>query len=151
MSEAPPSAETPRLDCVVDASVATRLFIQENGSSEADRLFAGLSLEPPAFMAVPDLFFSEVAGVLWKYTRNYVLSPADARQDVLDLLCLGLHSYSTADLLQPALELSLSLKIPISEACYAALAQELDLPLVTADPQLVRTLQATRIKVRLLG
>lgn len=40
--------------------------------------------------------------------------------------------------------------VTASDGCYAALAQLLDLPLVTADMPLSRKLEGSEVKVRLL-
>ena len=46
-------------DCVVDASVAIKLFLREELSDRAAALFAQLTLSPPARFFVPDHFFIE--------------------------------------------------------------------------------------------
>ncbi|MCA9875264.1 MAG: type II toxin-antitoxin system VapC family toxin [Anaerolineales bacterium] len=137
-------------DCVVDASVGIKLFLVEEGSDAADRLFAELSADPPARFYVPDLFFVECGNILWKYVRHFGYDAASARQDVADLQALRLQTVSTADLLTPAFELALQYGLTAYDASYAALAQQLSLPLITSDAPLVRTLADSSIDVRLL-
>lgn len=55
-----------RADCVVDASVGVKLFVNEAESELADRLFARLTAQPAAQFYVPDLFYIECANILWK-------------------------------------------------------------------------------------
>ena len=138
-------------DCVVDASVAIKLFLVEEFAEVVDRLFAQLAAEPPARFYVPDLFFVECANILWKYTRHFGYPVDNARRDVADLQALRLHTISTADLLTPALELALTNDMTAYDACYAALAQQLSLPLITADSALVRKLSDSDIGVRFLA
>lgn len=138
-------------DCVVDASVGIKLFLVEELSDVADRLFDQLAAEPPARFYVPDLFFVECANVLWKYARHFDYPADSARQDVADLQALRLHTVSTADLLTPALELALTHDVTAYDACYAALAQQLSLPLITADSALVRKLGDSDVEVRFLA
>ena len=134
-------------DCVVDASVAIKLFVLEESSEQADKLFEQLASDPPARFYVPDLLFIECANILWKYVRNYGYPAENARQDVADLQALALRSVSTADLLAPALELALAQDITAYDACYAALASQLHLPLITADLAVERKLEGTQINI----
>jgi predicted nucleic acid-binding protein len=125
------------MDCVVDASVGIKLFVKEDGSAGAQRLFERLADDPPARFYVPDLFFSECANVLWKYVRFYDYPAENARQDVKDLRALVLQTVSTSDLLTPALAIAVEHEITVYDACYTALAQMLELPLITADQVLI--------------
>jgi len=135
---------------VVDASVGIKLFVEEKGSAQADLLFAQLAASPPARFYVPDLFFIECANILWKYVRRFGYPAENARQDVRDLQALALRTVSTADLLVLALELALTCDITACDACCAALARQLDLPLVTADEVLARKLQSSEVNVLML-
>ena len=133
-------------DCIVDASVGIKLFLQEVGSDEAHRLFAELAAEPPSRFYVPDLFFVECGNILWKYVRHFGYPAANARQDVADLQALKLQTVSTADLLTPAFELAIRYDITAYDTCYAALAQQLSLPLITADAPLLRKLAGSGVE-----
>jgi predicted nucleic acid-binding protein len=139
------------LDCVVDASVGIKLFLVEPLSDRADALFASLAVTPPASLFVPDLFYVECTNILWKYVRRFGYSPEAARQDVADLVRLSLHVASTADLAEAALALALDHGVTAYDAAYAALAQKLSLPLITADEALVRRLDGTGLDVRWLA
>ncbi len=140
-----------RLRCVVDTSVGIKMFVVEPLSDRADALFAHLTANPAAQFYVPDLFFVECANILWKYVRRYGYDAADALRDLGDLADLALRSVSTGDLMSRALELALAHDITAYDACYAALAECLDLPLITADQALVGKLTATTLRVRWLG
>lgn len=133
--------------CVVDASVGIKLFVVEELSERADSLLARLSEDPPARFYVPDLFYVECANILWKYVRRFGYPAKSARQDVADLAALALVTVSTADLLEPALELALTYDVTAYDACYAALARQLALPLVTADAPLARKLAGSDVSL----
>ena len=120
------------------------------GVVQADRLFKRLTGYRPARFYVPDLFFVECANILWKYVRRFGYPVDNARQDVADLKALALTTVSTADLLQPALELAMTYDITAYDASYAALAAQLDLPLITADAPLAAKLQASGVEVTVL-
>lgn len=137
-------------DGVVDASVGIKLFVDEDDSDVADRLFGELGNNPLARFYVPDLFFVECANILWKYVRRFDYPPENARQDVADLRALALRSVSTADLIVPAFELAVAHDITTYDASYAALARQLYLPLITADERLGRKLNRTDVRVILL-
>ncbi len=137
--------------CVIDASVGIKLFVQEDLSEQADRLFSQLSEDPEAIFYVPDLFFVECTNILWKYVRNFAYPAENARRDVKDLRALDLLTVSTADLIVPALDLALDFGVTAYDACYAVLAQLLNLPLVTADESLSRKLVGGEVEARLLG
>lgn len=132
---------------VLDASVGIKLFLPEDGSQQADQLFNRLAIDPPASYFVPDLFYIECTNILWKYVRLFGYPAENAHQDIQDLQSLALHDVPTADLAAEALELALELNITAYDACYAALARRLELPLVTADEPLARKLAASGIAV----
>ncbi|MCA9972414.1 MAG: type II toxin-antitoxin system VapC family toxin [Anaerolineales bacterium] len=136
--------------CVVDASVGIKLFVKEPDSALADQLFSALTESDTRFY-VPDLFFVECGNILWKYVRHFGYEAGLARQDVKDMLQLALHVVSTADLLLPAFELAVQYDLTAYDACYVALAQQLHLPLVTADTPLVKKLQGSNLDVRSLA
>ena len=135
---------------VIDASVGIKLFVVEDLSEVTYQLFDQLTAEPPAQFYVPDLFFIECTNILWKYVRRFDYPAENARQDVIDLRALALTIISTADLMKPALELALKYNITAYDASYATLAEQLALPLVTADTTLVRKLAGSDIDVRAL-
>ncbi len=87
---------------------------------------------------VPDLFYIECANILWKYVRRFGRSLADSQADLADLRSLALRVVSTADLMQESLTLAAQTGLTVNDACYAALARRLDLPLVTADEPLAK-------------
>ena len=128
---------------VVDASVGIKLFVAEPLSDQAYALFSGLSASPPVDLYVPDLFFIECANILWKYVRRGQCPLATAQADLADLGLLQLHSTATKDLMEEALVLAVEHSISAYDACYAALARRLDLPLVSADKALCKAIPWT--------
>lgn len=114
---------------VVDASVALRWFLTEERHPHADAVLERMTAEPERF-AVPELFGFEVLSVLARVHPE----PAVALHDgVLPVLSTGILRYPmTPALADRALEL-----VPHGlsgyDACYAALAAELDGTWLTFD------------------
>ena len=127
-------------DCVVDASVGIKLFVEEPLSEQAHALFERLASDPPADLYVPDLFYIECANILWKYTRRFSRPLENSLADLSDLSRLVLRVTSTADLMEEALSLAVQTGLTAYDACYAVLAHRLGLPLVTADKQLCQSI-----------
>jgi len=145
------SDETPRFDCVVDASVGIKLFLAEPLAERADALFAHLSDDPPARLYVPELFFIECANILWKYVRRFSYAAEAATQDVRDLVSLPLQTVSMASLVEDALAVAVRYGSTAYDSAYVALARRLALPLVTADEALVQRFEGTGVDVRSLA
>ena len=127
---------------VVDASVGIKLFVEEEFSEQAHALFSHLAADPPAELYVPDLFYIECTNILLKYTRRFGRSLEDSQADLADLGRLALRITSTADLMERSLLLAKKLDLSAYDACYAVLAQQLEIPLVTADQPLARKLDS---------
>ncbi|KAF0107404.1 MAG: PilT protein domain protein [Anaerolineaceae bacterium] len=127
-----------RLRFVVDASVGIKLFVDEPLSDRAHALFARLTEDPPAEFYVPDLFYIECANILLKYMRRFGRSLKDSQADLVDLNTLALKPVSTADLMQAALLLASEKNLTAYDACYAVLAQQLNIPLITADEPMAK-------------
>ena len=64
------SGPSPSARYVPDANVAVKLFVVEDQSVEARAFFALLETDPGVAFYVPELFYTEVANVLWKYVRR---------------------------------------------------------------------------------
>lgn len=128
------------LRCVLDASVGIKLFVEEEFSDKVHSLFAKLADDPQAEIHVPDLFYIECANILLKYTVRYKRPIEDSLADLKDLKSLSLQVTSTSELIEDALQLAKQKNLTAYDACYAVLAQKLELPLVTADKPLANAI-----------
>ena len=126
---------------VVDASVGIKLFVDEEFSEQTHALFTHLAADPPAELFVPDLFYIECANIMLKYTRRFGRALKDSHADLVDLSRLALKSTPTVDLMENALLLASELDLSAYDACYAVLAQQLGIPLLTADQPLARKVE----------
>lgn len=136
--------------CVVDASVAIKLFIDQAESDQAEALFAQLGTEPNTELYVPELFYAECANVLWQYVRRVNYPAAEAKASLVRLQALALQRVAIPDLVNEALDISISQGISAYDACYVELSERLHLPLVTADQKLIRSLAATSFQIHSL-
>jgi predicted nucleic acid-binding protein len=128
------------LTCVVDASVGIQLFIPEKHSRDVQDLFAHSLAAPGESLFVPDLFFIECANILWKRVQRGEYPKEVAYESLADLNALELHSTPTAVLIGRAIEIACLYGITACDACYVALSERNNAPLITADFRLARTL-----------
>ncbi len=141
----------PPLTCVLDASVAVKLAIEEERSAEARLLIAQSQADPSEFMAVPDLFFAECANVLWKKVRRRTLAPPVATLGLADLWALELDVVPTRDLATDAFAIACRHGVSVYDACYLALSREKRIPLLTADHKLAEMLQGAPFAIAVLA
>ena len=136
---------------VVDASVAIKLGIPEEGSAAARAVFAARLSGEVARLLVPDLFFAECAGAFRTGILRYRLPAAAVERALLDLCALCLESSATRDLAPAALSLANAEGLSVQDACYVALSDRTGAPLVTADRKLHDRLDGSRHRVMWLG
>ena len=134
--------------CVVDASVLVKVVLNEPGSDLAIALLAAVALDA---RAAPDLAFLECAGTLVTAVRRGLLRREEAPAVLARIFQLRLTIHPTAPLLSSALHLALAHAISVYDAVYVALAEALDVPLITADAALVRGMGGAAIRVLLLA
>jgi predicted nucleic acid-binding protein len=135
---------------VVDASVAVKWVTGEQDREAANQLLA--SGEP---IVGPFLIRTEVASAVARKARFGDITADDA----LAALDLWLAMLRRADIgliaedpdLTRALDLSLELKHPLQDCVYLALAERLDVPLVTADEKFAAKARRGHPRIRALS
>lgn len=117
---------------VVDASVAVKWFVPEQGEKAAQQLLTG---REPLF--APALIRIEVAGAILRYFREGRLQEAQAHMILgawENLLANGiLRQIDNADLFHEAVAFSFICRHALADCFYLAAAKSLDAPVVTAD------------------
>jgi len=136
-----------RHERVVDASVVIKLFVDEEFSDKAKRLFRTGHL----LAYVPDLLYIECTNILRKHIRKLNLPLHTARQHLYRLRRLRLQRVSLPPFLESAILLASQYELSAYDASYAALAQSMAIPLVTADRPLATKLKDSDIEVHWLG
>lgn len=131
---------------VVDASAVAELLLGlPLGSAAEQHVF-----EAEEGAAAPDLLNAEILHVLRRYERRGVIDTQRSREAIVDLFDLPITRYPTMALLERAWTLRRNLTA--YDALYAALAEAIGAPLVTADARLAAAARAhTRIAIVLLA
>ena len=121
---------------VIDASVAVKLLVDEDGAALATFVYRTFELLAPA------LLLAECSNILWKKARKGELSNAEAitRSAMLTRTNIVLHPMEP--LVEAATREAIRLDHPAYDCFYLALAAAEDCPFVTADERLVRKVEA---------
>ena len=137
--------------CVVDASVGIKLVVEEEYADKARHLFLQMAKCPDCIFFVPDLFYVECANVLWKYVKRFDYSHKDARAHLEYMHALDIVSIEADAVTTAALAIALEHSISVYDACYVAVSEHTNTPLITADMRLVRQLRGAVYQIRYLG
>ena len=124
---------------VIDASVALKWFVEEEGSDKAAALLGGQE-----WLIAPDLVVAEVANAGWKAVRAGTMLPAQHDHAASRLALAFDDLVPLAALVRDAVAISRVLDHPVYDCFYLALAVDRDARLVTADRRLLRRLIGTR-------
>lgn len=129
---------------VVDATVAVKWIVAEDGSDRATALLSEASA-----LYSPHLVAIETVATLTKKLRRKLVSASFVRNGArfIDSHIRGgqLLLHPDAALLAPATDLSIELGHPLYDCLYLSLAIIVDAPLVTADRQFQQKIAATKL------
>ncbi|HWF00496.1 MAG TPA: type II toxin-antitoxin system VapC family toxin [Caulobacteraceae bacterium] len=112
---------------VIDASVAIKWVLEEDGSAAARDLAASET------MMAPELLFLECANVLAMKVRRGLLSVADADEAMAAIQDMGMRSAPSGPHRAMALRIAIALGQTVYDSLYLALALAERVSLVTAD------------------
>lgn len=125
---------------VVDASVALKWLVEEDGT---DAAFELRSEE----LAAPSLIRIEAANVLRTLVRRKAIEQAVAQSLFGLLQSAPVTIYEPDDELEArALAIALELDHPVYDCVYLALAEKTSATLVSADKKFIQTLAGTRFQ-----
>ena len=116
---------------VIDASVAVKWVVEEEGTKEA------LALRDRA-LAAPDLLIAECANILWKKVRRNELSEQESVFAAGLLAHVDIELMAMRPYLEAAVRIAVALDHPAYDCIYIALAEAEGLRFVTADMSLLR-------------
>jgi len=119
---------------VIDASIAVKWVVEEDGTAEA------LRLRRRAKLIAPELLTAECANILWKKVQRDELSKDEAFLAARLLQAADIEFLPTRSLLEAATRTAIELDHPADDCLYLALAAECDCRFVTADERFLRKL-----------
>ena len=117
---------------VVDASVALKWVLAEDGSDRARALLASETL------LAPDLFWIECANVLLVKARRGALSAVDARDALAAIEAAPVSVIASRSLVHDAQRLAMELDHATYDCLYLAAALQERTHMITADEAFVR-------------
>lgn len=116
---------------VIDASVAIKWVVTEDGTAEAVSLLSAVPL------SAPDLLVAECADILWKKVRRSELIAEEAMLAARILQRADIELHPMRGLLEPAAQLAIDIDHPAYDCVYLALAMANGWRFVTADTRLI--------------
>ncbi len=128
----------PFRDALLDTSVAVKWFVTEEDSERAADLQQA-HLRDDLQLHAPDILLMESANAL----RYAGLSEERILQDLETFSALGVEIIPfSIDVLNSAVSLSLEHDLAVYDAYFLALAQAMEIPLITADRKMLSRLTA---------
>jgi predicted nucleic acid-binding protein len=115
---------------VCDASLLFKLIVAEADSEEA------VSLVRSVRVTVPDFAFLEIGNALWSRIRRREIDFREAKSSADDIRELVFQTLQSGPFVDRALEIASSIGHPIYDCLYLAIAEDLAIPLLTADRRL---------------
>jgi predicted nucleic acid-binding protein len=120
---------------VVDASVAAKLFTDENFSEDAFSI-----LDEHNDLHAPDFLFLEMDNVIWKWIRRGAMTETEAGEIRSAMKLMPIKSHAFKNLLDSAFVIANQTQQSVYDCLYVALAVFLNGRMVTADSRLYQAL-----------
>ena len=130
---------------VVDASVAAKWVLPESDSAQA----VAIRMADEELVA-PSIAWAEIGNAIWKAVRRRDLAARDAAETLRVAMAHYARLVPLDECAVRAIELATSLRHPIYDCFYLALAECDNVPLVTADETMFAAARRIKIKVRRL-
>lgn len=123
---------------VIDASIAVKWVVEEDGTSQA------LVLRQKAMLIAPELLVAECANILWKKVQRDQLLSEEAHLAARLLQRAEIELLPMRSLFEAATQMAIELDHPAYDCLYVASAVENACQFVTADERLLRKLNHSR-------
>ena len=136
---------------VLDASAGVKLVLPEEHSIVVRSMVWQTTAPKHEFVIVPDLFYMECANVLWKKVRHEAYPPEFAHIGFSRLISFGFPTTPSSILAPRTLDIACRYGISAYDACYVALSEQEEVPLLTADARLAEVLRDAPFDILVLG
>jgi predicted nucleic acid-binding protein len=123
---------------VIDASIAVKWVVEEDGTTDA------LALRQKAKLIAPELLVAECANILWKKVQRNELMHDEALLAARLLQGAEIELLPMRSLLESATQISIEIDHPAYDCLYLALAVEKKCKFVTADKRFLQKLYQGR-------
>jgi predicted nucleic acid-binding protein len=127
---------------VIDASIAVKWVVEEDGTPEA------LAIRQKARLIAPDLLIAECANILWKKVQRRELVKQEALIAARLLQGADIELLPMRSLCETATRISIEVNHPAYDCLYLALAVEKQCRFVTADDRFLKKLTQQQSKLR---
>lgn len=131
---------------VVDTSVVVQRFIVDRYTPQTRILFS--QLQTGVNLVIPEFCLLECTNVFWKQVRFQGMPLSAAEYLINDLLAVPFQIESPRDFLQQALQIGSEFQLAVYDSVFVALAQELNIPLISVDERQVRAAIAQNIPIK---
>lgn len=119
---------------IVDASVAAKWYLPEEHSGSASQL-----INDQFILHVPDLFYCEIANVLWKRVSRTELDSKKALEILNAIEAFPFKVNNSNTFIVAAFEIACQIKCTVYDSLYLAIAVYHDCQMVTADKRFYNT------------
>ena len=123
---------------VIDASIAVKWVVEEDGTAEA------LALRQGSKLIAPQLLVAECANILWKKVQREELLKEEALLAARLLQGAEIELLPMQSLLEAAVRMSIEIDHAAYDCVYLALANNSKCQFVTADERFLRKLRQGR-------
>jgi predicted nucleic acid-binding protein len=136
-------AEATSMTTVVDASVAVKWVLPE---ADSDRAAAIRTTDDD--LIAPSLAYAEIGSAIWRAVFRGDVPAREAPENLQIAVAHYQRIVPLEEFAERAIELAISLRHPIYDCFYLALAERESAPLVTADEAMIAAARKAKIKVR---
>lgn len=130
---------------IIDSSVAVKWYLPDEENTDAIKIKSDFTRKLVS-VNVPLLFFYEVSNILRTVSKSLRIDTEKSTKAFEDILNLNFTTYFSKELFRDALQKAFNLDITAYDAAYVALAENLQIPLFTADEKLVKKAKSNLVK-----
>lgn len=132
---------------VIDTSVAVKWFSKTEKDTENALELRQALLDGFCFITAPDLLIYELANVL-KHNANF--TETDVKSALESVYNMGMEIKPPENsVLDLAINIAFKLNVTVYDACFLALAQTLQIPLITADYKFITRVKSLQMVIKL--